>query len=190
MYSEKLNRSEIKVHGYKYMTCLKDSENYRDCISLEITFNDSVRFLERYYSYKTIKTMVGRAKRVIMQCPLTRKNASADSYEQTNGSQTDHRFFIEQLREAALFRHMEEDRIKSLKPSSLYYDMQVERSTEPIPDDFFDPDEEDSVTEEIDVNDSDSVDYLNLIAAVEIVDLHLNSDSDNAIFLTMLNPST
>ena len=87
---------------------------------------------------------------------------------------------------------MEEDCIKSLKPSLLYYDIPIERSTEPIPDGFFDHDEEDSVTEEIDVNDSDSVDYLNPIVAVEIVDLHLNSDSDNAIidFLTMLNLST
>ena len=44
MYSEKLNRSEIKVHGYKYITCLKDNEDYPDFISLEITFNDPVRF--------------------------------------------------------------------------------------------------------------------------------------------------
>ena len=44
VYSEKLNRSEIKVDGYKYMTCLKDTEDYRDCISLEIPFNDPVRF--------------------------------------------------------------------------------------------------------------------------------------------------
>ena len=44
MYSEKLNRSEIKVDGYKYMTCLKDTEDYYDCITLEINFNDPVRF--------------------------------------------------------------------------------------------------------------------------------------------------
>ena len=59
--------------------------------------------------------------------------------------------------------------------------MQIERSTEPIPDGFFDPDEEDSVNKVIDVNYSDSVDYLNPIAAVEIVDLHLDSDSDNVL---------
>ena len=35
----------------------------------------------------------------------------------------------------------------------------------------------------IDVNDSDSVDYLNPVAAVEIVDLHLDSDSNNAIIV-------
>ena len=136
VYSEKLNRSEIRVDGYKYMIFIKDTEDYRDCISLEISFNDPVSFLERYYSYKTIQTMIRRAKRGIMTCPLTRNKSAADSYEQINESRTDHRFLIEQIREAALFSHMEEDPIKSLKPSLLYYDMRIERSNEPIPDFF------------------------------------------------------
>ena len=55
----------------------------------------------------------------------------------------------------------------------------------------FYPYKEDSVTEVIDVNDSDSFDYLNPIADVKTVDLYLYSDSENTIiyFLTMLNPS-
>ena len=53
--------------------------------------------------------MVGRAKRGIMQFPITRKKAAADSYERINASRIDNRFLMEQLREAALFCHMEED---------------------------------------------------------------------------------
>ena len=145
-YREKVHFNTVPVRGYNFMTCLQDTEEFVDCMTLEVPVINPVKLNGHYYSGKMFLKMVHKSpNKKFLKCPHTRVKCPVEMGEYIKDNKTSDRTTMAMLKDAKLFRYLEKERVEKIQTSLLYPGYSLELSTDIVPCDFFTKDDESSV---------------------------------------------